>query len=97
MKKKILLLTCCTVLVSLFFTTFVLANTSSISDPFSIERDISNQKHFSLTQIDALVDKGYTYDEIRNLTLSQVDQILTKDLNPQERERYNLAKQGTTL
>ncbi|BAE84439.1 hypothetical protein DesLBE_4831 [Desulfitobacterium sp. LBE] len=68
-------------------------NDLQANDPQAIEEQIAQEKDFYLWQIDALIDSGYTYDEISKMTIEEVDKILTKDLNEEELARYNAAKE----
>ena len=68
--------------------------TNKLNDPQTIEQQIAQEKNFYLWQIDALIDSGYTYDEISKMTSEEVDKILTKGLNEEELASYNAAKES---
>ncbi len=93
MKRKIatMIISIIMVLCSMTFAYATDESAQKLTDPKAIEKNISEQKHFALFQIDALVDKGYTYDEISKMTLDQANSILTKELNAEELARYNTA------
>ncbi len=99
-KTTVLIISVIMVLCSVTFAYATDESAQEPTDPKAIEKNISEQKHFALFQIDALVDMGYTYDEISKMSLDQVNSILTKDLNAEELASYNAAitaiKNGTS-
>lgn len=94
MKRKTLGL----IIAMLFITSslsFAIAQDESFKkdDALATEQNISTQKGFSMFQIDALIDKGYTYDEISEMSIETVNNILTKDLDMDEIAKYNAANE----
>ncbi|HWP96359.1 MAG TPA: hypothetical protein VN426_05875 [Syntrophomonadaceae bacterium] len=87
-----------TLAITLLVSPFAMAKDNSIKpteNQAAKEQEIAKKKSFSLSQIDALIDKGYTYDEILDLSADKVDKILTQDLNSSEITEYEASKKST--
>lgn len=66
-------------------------------DPWRAEQIAAQRAGITMEQVDALIDKGYIPEEIEEMTPEQVDEILTRDLNEEEKAAYYRTNAGTDV